>query len=427
MKFLSIAIKDLKELLRDRRGLFFILLFPLFFMLIFGFAFGGMGQGNTPYKLAVINYDQGATSLQNNEHVNYGDNLTRILNDSKFQNSDVHLFNVTIMGESDADQLIKQRKIDAELIIPQNFSKSVVALENNTIQSTMNPLSATSLTASANVTSTLMIRGDTGFINFGASQGILENFLAHYQNEFVTQTQNAVRGTPGAQPVQFLNISVVPMNGIQNFTTFDFIAPGIIVFAILMLAINVATILTREVESGTLRRLKISKMTSFDFLFGGLLPWSLIVVAQVLILFAVAITIGFHWQGGINSIILAIVVGIIGGIASISMGMIIAAFAKSPPQASQLGTLIAVPLSFIVGAFLQLPQVVVGSFMGQQVQIYDIFPWYHIVNALRSVLVYGGGWNSIAYDVGWAVVLTVILFAIGVFLFSRTRLRPENN
>ncbi len=48
MKFLSIASKDLKELLRDRRGLFFILLFPLFFMLIFSFAFGGMGENNAP-------------------------------------------------------------------------------------------------------------------------------------------------------------------------------------------------------------------------------------------------------------------------------------------------------------------------------------------------------------------------------------------
>ena len=48
MKFISIAVKDFKELIRDRRGLFFILLFPIFFMMIFGFAFGGMGENNTP-------------------------------------------------------------------------------------------------------------------------------------------------------------------------------------------------------------------------------------------------------------------------------------------------------------------------------------------------------------------------------------------
>lgn len=426
MKFLSIAIKDLKELLRDRRGLFFILLFPLFFMLFFGFAFGGMGQGNTPYKLAIVNYDQNATLPMSNQSTNFGDNLTQILQDAKYQNSTVNLFNVTKTSENDADKRLKNREIDAELIIPSNFSQSVVALINYTIQSAANPLSTVSPNASSNVTSSLIIRGDTGFINFGVSQGILVGILSQYQNQLVIQTQNAVKGTPGAQPVVFLNSTVEPMSGTQNFTTFDFIAPGIIIFAILMLAINVATILTREVENGTLKRLKISKMTSFDFLFGGLLPWSLVVVAQVLILFAVAMAIGFHWQGSINSIIIAVIVGIIGGIASIALGMIIAAFAKNPPQASQLGTLIAVPVSFLVGAFIQLPQVVIGNFMGQQVQIYDILPWYQVLNALRNVLIYGAGWSDISYQVALSVVLTVILFAIGVVLFSRNRLRADS-
>ena len=61
MKFLSIAKKDLKELLRDRRGLFFILLFPLFFMLIFGFAYGNLGENNEPHNIAIVNYDHGVT------------------------------------------------------------------------------------------------------------------------------------------------------------------------------------------------------------------------------------------------------------------------------------------------------------------------------------------------------------------------------
>jgi ABC-2 type transport system permease protein len=166
-------------------------------------------------------------------------------------------------------------------------------------------------------------------------------------------------------------------------------------------------------------------MTSFDYLFGGLLPWSLVAGAQIIILLVVAILFGFHWQGGFNSIILAVIIGIVGGVASISLGMIIASFAKNPPQASQLGTLIAVPVSFLVGAFFQLPQVVIGTFMGQPVQIYSILPWYQIATALRTVLTNGGGWNSIVYNLAAAVALTAILFVIGVYLFSKSRLKSE--
>ncbi len=259
------------------------------------------------------------------------------------------------------------------------------------------------------------MRGDTGYAGFGTTQMILNSILGQYQDK--------LSGNPVGK---FIQSKIEGLPGTNSFTAFDYIAPGMMVFAILMLATSVAAILTREVESGTLKRLKISKMTSFDFLFGGLLPWSLVAAAQVLILLAVAIGIGFHWQGGLNSILMAVVTGVIGGIASISLGMIIAAFARSPPQASQLGTLIAVPLTFMVGAFFQLPQMVVGTFMGQQIQVYDILPWYHVANALRYVLTYTGSWDSIMYQIDWAVVLSAILFVIGVFVFSKNRLGPEN-
>ncbi|MGZ7108344.1 MAG: ABC transporter permease [Methanobacterium sp.] len=419
MKFMSIAIKDLKELLRDRRGLFFILLFPLFFMLIFGFAYGGMGQNNQPHNIAIVNLDQGVT-LPTGENMNFGDNLTKVLGDVKYENSDTHIFNITQTSDAEANNLTKQRTVDLEFIIPAGFSQSILDMEKSIALSK----SATGLTTSAGNNSntnasTLIIRGDTSYMGFGTSESILTGVLVQYQNGFIG-------AIGGIQPQDFIQSTVEGIPGTQAFTSFDYLAPGMIVFAILMLATSVATILTREVESGTLKRLKISKMTSFDFLFGGLIPWSLVAAAQVLILFAVAITIGFHWQGSINSIILAVLIGIIGGIASISLGMIIAAFAKSPPQAGQLGTLIAVPLTFLVGAFFPLPQINIGTFMGQQVQIYDLLPWHQVLVALRDVLTFGYSLDSITYQVGTAIILSAILFVIGVVLFSRTRLRPEN-
>ncbi|MGZ7134800.1 MAG: ABC transporter permease [Methanobacterium sp.] len=419
MKFMSIAIKDLKELLRDRRGLFFILLFPLFFMLIFGFAYGGMGQNNQPHDIAIVNLDQGVT-MPTGENMNFGDNLTKVLGDVKYENSDTHIFNITQTSDAEANNLTKQRTVDLEFIIPAGFSQSILDMEKSIALSK----SATGLTTSAGNNSntnasTLIIRGDTSYMGFGTSESILTGVLVQYQNGFI----GAIGGT---QPQDFIQSTVEGIPGTQAFTSFDYLAPGMIVFAILMLATSVATILTREVESGTLKRLKISKMTSFDFLFGGLIPWSLVAAAQVLILFAVAITIGFHWQGSINSIILAVFIGIIGGIASISLGMIIAAFAKSPPQAGQLGTLIAVPLTFLVGAFFPLPQITIGTFMGQQVQIYDLLPWHQVLVALRDVLTFGYSLDSITYQVGTAIILSAILFVVGVVLFSRTRLRPEN-
>ncbi len=426
MKFISIAVKDFKEMVRDRRGLFFIMIFPIFLIMVLGFAFGGMGEGNTPHNIAIINYDQGSTMPITGEKINFGNNLTTVLQDAKYENSDVKLFNITNSSESQAEELLKQRTVDAELIIPSNFSNSMVALITNTLQSATGQVSAAQNTSTSNRTSTVIIRGDTGFMGFGVSQAILVGILGQYQEGVVTGVKNQIAGTPGAEPTKFIETKVEAIAGTETFTNFDFIAPGMIVFAILLLATTVASILTREVESGTLERLKMSKMRSFDLLFGGLIPWTLVAAAQVVILLAVAILLGLHWQGSFNSIILAIFIGVIGGIASIALAMIIASFAKSDRQAANLGTLIVVPTSFLVGAFFQLPQVVIANIMGHTFLIYDLLPWTHTLSALRSVLIFGAGLNSVSYEVGMSAILTLILFVIGVFLFSRARLRAEN-
>ena len=423
MKFISIAVKDFKELVRDRRGLFFILLFPIFFMMIFGFAFGGMGEGNTPHNIAIVNYDQGTINSTSGENVNYGNNLITALQDANYENSSVKLFNITTTTDSQAKDLLRQRTVDAELIIPADFSNSIAALINNTIQSSTGQTSVNS--SNSNSTSTVIISGDTGFMGFGVAQGILVGVLGQYQENVVNSVKNQIAGTPGAEPTKFIDTKVQSIPGTQNFTQFDFLAPGMIVFAILLLATTVAAILTREVESGTLLRLKMSKMRSFDLLFGGLIPWSLIAGAQVVILLAVAIILGLHWQGSVYSIILAIFIGIIGGVASISLAMIIASFAKTDRQAANLGTLIVIPISFLTGAFFQLPGVFL-NFFGHSFQAYDLLPWTHTLTALRSVLIFGSGWNSVSSEVEVSAILTIILFVIGVFLFSRARLSAEN-
>ncbi|MDO9045169.1 MAG: ABC transporter permease [Methanobacteriaceae archaeon] len=429
IKFLSIAIKDSKELLRDRKGLFLILGFPLFFMLIFGFAFGGMGQENETHNLAIVNYDQGAVFPTTNAKINFGNNLTTVLKDAKYEDSETHIFNVTKTTENNANNIIKNSNADALLIIPKNFSQAMVNLLSSNIN--QNALSSSSSSASSgptssnsNVTAKLIIRGDSSSVSFGVSQAILVGIIGNYQDQVVNNVKKSVSGSSSSQ-IEYIKTDVESASGTSSFTTFDFLAPGMMVFAILLLATTVASGLTREVESGTLKRLKLSKMRSFDLLFGGLIPWSLIAALQILILLGVAIAIGFHWQGGTNSIILAMIVAIIGGVASVALGMIIASFAQNDRQATNLGTLVTVPVSFLSGAFFQLPQVVMGNFMGNTVEIYDLLPWRHTLLALRRILIYGGNWNDISYQVAWMVVLTVILFSIGVVLFSKMRLQAE--
>jgi ABC-2 type transport system permease protein len=135
VKFLSLAIKALKQTIRDRRSLLFLLLFPVVFMIIFAFAFGSpssLGTGTTPHEIAVFNLDRGATVSINNtiQHINSGASLTQLLGNVKYAQTDTHMFQLNNVSADQAQTMLKSRGLDAVITIPENFSQAVVSLAN---------------------------------------------------------------------------------------------------------------------------------------------------------------------------------------------------------------------------------------------------------------------------------------------------------
>ena len=465
VKFLSLAVKALKQTIRDRRSLFFLLLFPVVFMIIFAFAFGSpssLGTGTTPHEIAVINLDGGATMSVNKttQHINAGANLTELLGNITYEQTDTHMFHLNNVSADKAETMLKSRGLDAVITIPENFSRAVVSLVNasarteatsdiglQVINATaaqtaapsgqlpatsalLNQLAKnTTLPKQSNVTAQVIVEGDTGSSAFGAAQGLIFNVLEQYKSQLQATTIRQVDATLAQNQskanIDYISAAVKPLTGTQSFTYFDYQAPGLIVFALLLQVSSVAQDLARESDHGTLARLKLSNMRSFDLLFGTLLTWIVIAVAQILLLFGVAVALGFKWSGGANSIGLAVLVGIIGGIASISLGLLLAAFATNERQAAQLGILIAVPVSFLTGAFFPLPNETLGTAFGTTFQVYDLLPWTQVADALRQVLIFGSGFGDVAVYVGFAIVLTAILFVVGVISYSRVRLRSK--
>jgi ABC-2 type transport system permease protein len=219
---------------------------------------------------------------------------------------------------------------------------------------------------------------------------------------------------------------IQPIPGTQSFSLFDYLVPGLIVFALLLQISVVAGNTVREIETRTLDRIKLSKARSFDLLFGTFLTWSIITVVQVLILIAVAIALGYHHQGDFTSLGLAALIGVIAGMASISLALIVASFTTNERQAVTLCGMLSMPLGFMAGAFIPLPRQVLGTFGGHTYQIYDLLPWTHAISALRSVLTYGTGLSAdVVFEMSWLIVLTAILFVIGVMTYARTRLKAE--
>jgi ABC-2 type transport system permease protein len=451
LKFLYISQKGIKEILRDRRGFALLLFFPMVLIVLFAFAFGSgsfLSGGSIPHQIAVVNNDAGVMLTVNNtpQYVNYGANFTGVLENATAENSTTHLFHLNNVSEETAEGLLESREIDALIIIPQNFSSAFAAMVNDSAQAAITssvgqqaianslspvavnvPGANSTLPKAGNASSLLTVEGDSGYVNFATAQAAISAIFDQYKNNAETQAMTAAP----SGPVQTLfndSIPLVtqPIPGTQSFSLFDYLVPGLIVFALLLQVSVVAGNMVRDIETGTLDRLKLSKVRSFDLLFGTFLTWTIITVAQVLILIAVAIALGYKHQGDFTSLGLATLIGVIAGMASISLALIVASFTTTERQAGTLCAMLSMPLGFMAGAFIPLPQQVLGTFGGHTYQIYDLLPWTHAISALRSVLTYGTGLSAdVVFEMSWLIVLTAILFVIGVMTYARTRLKPE--
>jgi len=457
LKFIHISYKGIIENIRDKRGFALLLGFPVLFIIIFAFAFGSgsfLSGGSLPHEVVVINNDAGvmvAGTNNTSQYVNYGRNFTQVLTNTTAENSSTHLFHLSNASQGEAENLLKSRSIDALIIIPQNFSAGLAAEVNNSTRTaitssvgeqaianaansstTFNPAAtipgaSVSLPAAGNVSSALTIEGDSGYINFATSQATVLQLFDQYKTALQTQAMEAVKsGTTQNLFQDSVPLEIQSIPGTETFSLFDYMVPGLIVFALMLQVSVVAGSLVREVEIGTLDRLKLSKVWSFDLLFGTFIVWSLITVAQVLVLIAVAIACGYHHQGGFSSLGLGVFIGVIAGMASISLAMIIASFTKNERQAATLSAMIAVPLGFMAGTFIPLPRQVLGTFGGRTYQIYDLLPWTHAILGLRAVLTYGEGLSGdVLFEMTWLIILTAALFVVGVVCYSKARLGAE--
>lgn len=439
MKAVRVAVKSFREFPRDRRALTFLLVFPIIFVLVFGSATFGVGQLTAPRAVAVIIDDEGAWILNNTtlEFHNFGDEFVKVLENTTYENSTTPVFLVARIPRAEANERLANRNISAVMTIPANFSAAVRAQINQTIYTTVSTALVRALasgnfsngtaaglgnytlpTLESNLTATVVIEGDFTYSEFATSQAYLQGFVDGYVNSV---TQYATRAVLEVLPPELrhevdtsdhIDARTRGVPGTEEFRVFDWMAPGLFIFATLLISMGVTVWVAREIEGGNLERLKLSKMTTADYLFGILVPWSALGAFQVVLLFATAIAIGFRWQGGAAAVGLAVAVGALSATASVALGLLLSSFVKTERQATSIGPLVAVPLAFLTEAFfpISLTLLVQGS------------PWGLGVRAMRGMLTFGLPFGDIAQMLGMMALQTAVLFAIAVAVFRKTRL-----
>ncbi|HEY3315535.1 MAG TPA: ATP-binding cassette domain-containing protein [Bacillota bacterium] len=202
-------------------------------------------------------------------------------------------------------------------------------------------------------------------------------------------------------------------------TDLDSYTPGLIIFSVIMLIFPASMSIARESEAGTLDRLRLSRLTSLQYLAGISGAQVLIGLVSVVLSLAAAKAVGFHSQGPLW---VAVAIGAVTAISVVGVGLIVAAFSRTSNEAFVIANFPLMLLMFFSGSIFPISKVAVFTVAGRTVGLFDLLPPTHAVAALNKVLTYGSGLGGVSYELGALALLSAAYFAAGVSLFQRRQM-----
>ncbi|MGB2964870.1 MAG: ABC transporter permease [Anaerolineales bacterium] len=378
MKVLKVFWKSLKEQVRDSVTLGLSLVIGPFFILLYWLM---IPSGSTTYDVLIQNLDLGSK----------GQEVTVLLETLAYPSGDPLLKVTTVSSQARAEDQLRDRDAEVLLIIPEDFSSKLQTISQGDFQ---NPAQVT-------------LVGD--LTNFYYAIGVV--MAGSVIDEFVQEQTGEIR------PIQYNEIALGASAGRSEF---DLYIPGILIVSVVMLVFIVSMTITYEVEAGTLRRLQMTSMKASDLLIGISLPTILWGIISLLLTLLVAIALGFTSQGSIWA---ALLIGGITAVAVVGMGLIVAAFSKSVSQAFIIANFPLIFFMFFSGAVYPIPRIILFQVAGINISIYDILPPTHAVVALNKILTLGSGLGDVLYEIISLLVLSLVYYLIGIWLFQRRHLR----
>lgn len=383
MRFWKIFQKTWIEMRRDWVILVLTIAFAPFFVFLYWlFTYGG----STSYNVLVLNRDQGV-QMAGGTYLNAGEEIPAAIEDITYADGSPLLKSRIFDSFEQAEEMLRNRSAAAFLIIPEDFSEMVQALKNN----------------DRSVSTEVIFGGD-----------LTNPYYMIAANLAITAVDSFVQEETGQEMlIQYVE---EPLGASGARTEFENYVPGMLIFAVILLVFLASMTVAKEIEAGTLRRLQITPVSSFDLLGGISAALVLVGVIAIVIAFFTAILLGFRSQGPLWA---AVLVGSVTSLSIIGTGMIIACFSNTVSQAFVIANFPLGLYMFFSGAIFPIPKVTLFYLGNRAIGLYDILPPTHAVVALNKILTLGAGIDDVLYELTVLVILSIVYFSIGIWLFKR--------
>lgn len=359
--FFQLTIAQLRIFIRNKQALIWMLLFPFFFMFIFGIFLDN--DKPTTYRISVIDQDQSELSKSI---------IKGLTKQEIFENEPSPSI---VAGK----QKLKNAKIDLLIVFPNNFAQQVAKKQQSPglVDVYFNDKNLTQARTALAVMESVI-------------DGVSKK-MTHYQP--VIQTNQ-------------LEVSGLSLKYL------DFLVPGIIAMQIMTMNMNgVAGQIASWRERGVLRRMQGTMLKASTFIAAQITARLVLNGLQALLLLLVAyFAFDVKIQGSIFGVILFI---LLGTLTFMSIGFIIAGLAKTPESAGPIAGFLSFPLLFLGGVFFPI------SNMPEYLQpIVKGIPISQLSNALREIMNVGTPLTGLLPEFAWLCGWLVVGFVVATRVFK---------
>jgi ABC-2 type transport system permease protein len=373
MAALLIALKDIRQRLRDRSFYLWGIAAPLGLAAIFSLLFGGITSGAMDFSYAVADQDGGP--------------LARVFVEQALGPlDDEEAFTIReVDSAAEARRLATDGEVDAAFLIPAGFSRAVEQGGRSAIEVVAyvdSPIAGQAARA---------IAGQfVGEINaVGTAVGTYAAITQSAPDEALVEEARAA-------PVPLTLVETTANTKELSSKTF-YAASMAILFIFLTVQFGVLGLL-EERQNGTMGRLLAAPISRRSVVAGkALTSFILGVVSMAVLVLGSTLLLGAEWGNpwGVAILVLA------GVVAAMGVMFVVAAFARTPEQAGNLQAIIAFVLAMLGGCFFPIAQA--GGFL-ETISLLTPHAWF-----LRGLgdLAAGGGISAV-----FPAALYVALFGV---------------
>jgi len=351
---------SIRRYFRDKLAIFFTVLFPLIFLVVFG---SFSKNNDVSFHIGLINQS----------HSQFAQKFVSDTKSNKMFKIDPQVSNL-----SEAKSKMSRGEIDATLVLPPGFGE----IKDN---------------------------------SYPSGQAVI------YYDENSIPTAQTLKSVLQGQ-FEAINTSLVkvqmPFNVVskstntQGLSKLDYTVSGLIGFSIIGLGIfgpvNYFPLMKRQ---GVLRRLHITPLRVWQFFVSSVLSNAVIGLFSIGIMIAVASSPLFHFKIVGNYLELAVFI-VFGILTIFGIGLAIGGWAKNENQAAPLANIVVFPMLFLSGTFF--PRYAMPEWLQHVTTFLPLTP---IIDGIRMIATEGKHLTDIGPQIGLTALWAIVIYAIAFRVF----------